>query len=168
MTTLQIATTTTILQGPAYSIFINSLSSKKTKEKYSKVISDFARYKNVNQLDDLLVGDPKSHKAAIMGYLLELKDRGLSSSSRNGALASIKHFYEMNDVVLAWKPIRKFLGEYELENESRMLVIPFFPPYVIHSRRPQVAEDILEIHLSYSASRHFLMYTLYQFDPLLP
>lgn len=114
-----LTTTITILQGPSFQIFINSLKSQKTKDKYSKIISNFAKYKNVNQLDDLLIGDPKSHKAAIMGYLLKLKEEGLSSSSRVGALAAIKHFYEMNDTTLAWKPISKFIGERELENEDR-------------------------------------------------
>ena len=43
----------------------------------------------------------------------------ISHSSRNTALAAIKHFFEMNEIVLPWKQIAKFLGEKEKVYEDR-------------------------------------------------
>jgi integrase len=111
--------TISVLEGASFHIFINSLKSAKTKERYSKFISDFAKWKNVNQLDDLLHGDPKSQKADVMSYLFQLRGQGQSSSSRNIALAAIKHYYEMNDIALAWKPIGKCVGEQVREFDDR-------------------------------------------------
>ena len=111
--------TTTALEGYPYRVFIKTLKSQKTKDKYSKAISGFAKWKGVSTFDDLLLGDPKSLKADVMEYLWRLEEDKLSSSIRSSALAVIKHFYEMNEIGLAWKAISKCIGERELENEDR-------------------------------------------------
>lgn len=48
-----------------------------------------------------------------------MKRQGLSHSYRTLALSTIKHYYTMNDVILNWKKITKYLGEKTYENELR-------------------------------------------------
>jgi len=108
----------TILEGPSYSIFINSLKTKATKSRYSKTLEDFAKWKGAKSLDDLLVGDQKSLSASIIEYIKKLETDGLSYSSRSNAFSAIRHFYEMNYVVLAWKKIYGSVGEFERKYDN--------------------------------------------------
>lgn len=114
------ATTTVSLEGQAYQNFIDSLHTDRTRHEYTRLLADFTKWKNVNQLEDLLSQQPTNLKADIIKYLIYLKkDRQLSYYSRNGVLCAIKHFFEMNDVVLPWIQISKFVGRLEKSNEDR-------------------------------------------------
>jgi len=55
----------------------------------------------------------------IITYLISMKEEGLSYSYRNSALYAIKHYYSMNDVLLNWVKIAKFLGENIVTNDIR-------------------------------------------------
>jgi integrase len=111
-------------EGVAYEIFMNSIKSKQSRTVYRGLLLRFARWMNVASTESLLKyalqNDARVVKADIISYLMHLKnDIRLSHSSRNTALAAIKHFFEMNEVVLPWKQIAKFLGEKEKVYEDR-------------------------------------------------
>ena len=52
-------------------------------------------------------------------YLMQMKAEGLSYSYRNSAFSAIKHSYSMNDIILNWPKISKFLGEKTSDNDIR-------------------------------------------------
>jgi integrase len=107
------------LQGPAFDNFINSLNVDKTKNEYKRLLLDFAKYRKVKTLDQLLEGEATELKNHITKYLTFLKSKGLSAGTRNIAAASLRHFYNMNDVVLNWDSIRKFVGEDDTKRVDR-------------------------------------------------
>jgi site-specific recombinase XerD len=90
--------------------FLDSLKSERTKEQYAYHLKRFNRYQSVSDR----VTDTR-----IVNYLVQMKKEGLSSSYRNIALAAVKHYYTMNDVVLNWKKIAKFIGEPKFDNQIR-------------------------------------------------
>lgn len=90
--------------------FLDSLKSERTKEQYAFHLKRFTRYEKVSD---------KTPDTQIFDYLMQMKKEGLSSSYRNIALAAIKHYYTMNDVVLNWKKIAKFIGEPKFDNQIR-------------------------------------------------
>jgi integrase len=56
----------------------------------------------------------------ITGYLFDMKNQGLSYSYRNLAFSAIKHYYTMvEDQVLNWPKLAKFLGESTFDNTLR-------------------------------------------------
>ena len=90
--------------------FLDSLKSERTKEQYAFHLKHFLRYQKVSD---------KPSDIQVVDYLMKMKHDGLSSSYRNIALAAIKHYYTMNDVVLNWKKIAKFIGEPKFDNQIR-------------------------------------------------
>jgi len=66
-------------------------------------------YYGLAKLTDLLKLDIQN---SIIKYLIALREKGLSSNSISVRLNAIFHFYEMNDVVLNKKKIKKFKGEF--------------------------------------------------------
>lgn len=59
---------------------------------------------------------------SIKSYILDIRKRELSTSAMNGFIYAIKHFYEMNDIdlgSLAWKKLKKFMGEETEKHEDR-------------------------------------------------
>src|SRR5919108_820891 len=50
-------------------------------------------------------------QSTIIGYILHLKEEKiLSPQSLAISTAALKHFYDMNDVILNWKKINRFIG----------------------------------------------------------
>jgi integrase len=89
----------------AYQNFINSLKSPNTRRTYQKGLSLYFRYKGIKDANQLLKDDNKLMQADIIDYITCPMVGNLSYST--------KHFYEMNDVVVNWKKIGKYLGEDE-------------------------------------------------------
>ena len=93
--------------------FTDSLRSKHTKKQYQYQLNRFIKF----------VGDihvlPITHDKHIIAYLLKMKEEGLSYSYRNLAFNAIKHYYVMNDVILNWPKLSRFLGENTFDNTLR-------------------------------------------------
>ena len=53
-----------------------------------------------------------------------MKQEGLSYSYRNLALAAIKHYHDMHDILLNWRKIARFLGERKFDNDLRAYTRP--------------------------------------------
>jgi integrase len=58
--------------------------------------------------------DPKLIQSNIIDFLIYLRDKGKSPNTISSYLAAIKHFYDMNDIILNWKKIKSFRGEFYL------------------------------------------------------
>jgi integrase/recombinase XerD len=94
-----------------YFNFINSLNSEETKKLYAYRLKEFLDINRVD-LHSFLV-DPNMEKTIIQ-YLVEKK---ASRSTKNTIYFVLKHACEVNDILLNWKKIRKFIGSQKTGNE---------------------------------------------------
>ena len=109
----------TVLEGPAYFNFINSLKAKETKMQYKRGIERFLTYAKIPSLSGLLSLSPKDIEQLVIHYITYLKARGLSHAYVNLAMAAIFHLTDMNDVLLNKRKIAKFQGEEKKMNKDR-------------------------------------------------
>ncbi len=101
-----------ILEGEAYRNFVKTLRSPQTKKTYIFTLTTFMKYKNFSSTNQLLQGETKVIQSSIIDYILHLKEtKKLSSQSLAVYSAALKHFYNMNDIILNWKKINRFIGE---------------------------------------------------------
>jgi site-specific recombinase XerD len=73
----------------------------------------YLKYKGVKDANRLLKEDNKLMQADIIDYITSPMVGNLSYSTKHLYLSILMHFYEMNDVVVNWKKIGKYLGEDE-------------------------------------------------------
>lgn len=94
--------------------FLDSLKSEQTKSQYSYHLERFNKYNRHRSLLQL-----RNPSQTVIEYLVSMRKEHLSYSYRSLSLSTIKHYYEMNDVLLNWKKIRKFLAEKTSDNKLR-------------------------------------------------
>lgn len=94
----------------AYFNFINSLKTQATKELYRYQLERFLKYSGFN-ITSFLSFPSTDIRDLLIKYLVSKKNQ--SYSSQNVAFSAIKHLCEMNDVILNWKKIKKFMGTQE-------------------------------------------------------
>lgn len=93
-------------QDVTYYSFINSLDSEYTKKYYKFCLEKFLnRYKI--DLASLLKLPEDQLTNLIIKYLVETK---ISKQYKNLLSASLKHACEINDIMLNWKKIKKFIN----------------------------------------------------------
>jgi hypothetical protein len=97
----------------AYFNFVNSINSDVTRKKYEYYVSMFLQYCSLD-LDSLLSLSQQEISNLIIRYLVSLK---ISSQYKAVIFASIKHACEMNDVLLNWKKLKKFVKSEKTVNE---------------------------------------------------
>ena len=119
MRTLNNLSLNQIEEGRPYYNFINSLKSKETKEIYKKCLVYYLQHYNLTRVDELLSLPVVENERMLVDFLLELKNKDLSSSYINLNFCAIKHFYFMNDVRINKEKIGKFLGESKKKNVDR-------------------------------------------------
>jgi len=93
----------------AYKIFINSIDSDATKESYRKTFPYFMRFCKKTSYDYMLRFDKITLEGLLRDYIVHLRhNKRLASASVSLYIAAIAHFYEMNDVTINWKKLKKF------------------------------------------------------------
>jgi len=98
-------------------LFSDSLSSERTREQYKFHLQKYLSFVGSN--GNTSTNNPSEITSNIIRYLVKLKDENLSFSHRNTSICAIRHYYEMHDIVLNWKKIRRFLGEKTAANNLR-------------------------------------------------
>lgn len=110
-------TTTGLIASEAYTNFINSLESPKSRINYKKAVTYFMRFLgiSIDGYDQLLkygIGQDSNKlllEAKIRDFILYQKTEKRSSPHTIAMyLQGVRHFYDMNDVVLNWKKINRF------------------------------------------------------------
>jgi integrase len=96
-----------------YRNFINTLKSLRTREVYTRCLKIYLKYNNTEEPDKLLDKDIKLIQTNVIEYLTSPQVSSLAHSTRNLYFNVVKHFYEINDIVLNWKKISRYLGEVE-------------------------------------------------------
>jgi integrase len=97
----------------AYYNFVNSINSDVTRKNYEYCMSKFLKYFNLD-LDSLLKLPQLELSNLIIKYLVSQR---ISSQYKTVIMAAIKHACEMNDIVLNWKKIKKFVRSQKTGNE---------------------------------------------------
>jgi integrase len=100
-------------QQERYSNFVNSINSDQTREKYEYTLNQFLEHYEMD-LDSFLRLSQKEISDLIINYLLRRK---ISKQYKNLICSAIKHACEMNDVILNWKKIKKFIKSEKTDNE---------------------------------------------------
>lgn len=102
-----------ILEGEAYRNFVKTLRSPHTKKTYISALTTLIKYKKFTNANQLLLEETKLTQSSIIECILYLKEtKGLSSQTLTVFTAALKHFYNMNDIILNWKKINSFIGEF--------------------------------------------------------
>jgi integrase len=102
----------------AYQNFINSLKSQSTRDTYARVFKKYLRDNNVT-IKTLLKLPVKDSEQLLINAIEKIKADDKSHSSGNLLLATIKHFYVMNDIRINERKLGKFLGESGRKNTDR-------------------------------------------------
>lgn len=96
-----------------YFNFINSLNAEHTKKLYAYCLEQFLNYCKLD-LHSFIGLLPDRKEKLIIEYLVQKK---VSRQYKNVILATITHACNMNDVVLNWKKIKKFISYTKTGNE---------------------------------------------------
>jgi integrase len=100
-------------QEEAYFNFVNSINSDVTRKNYEYCLSKFLKNCNLD-LDSLLKLPQLDLSNLIVKYLVSQR---ISSQYKTVIMATIKHACEMNDVILNWKKLKKFIKSEKTDNE---------------------------------------------------
>jgi site-specific recombinase XerD len=100
-------------QNEAYTNFINSVDSEATKTNYRRVFPYFMKFCKREAYEQMLNIEIRKLEGLIRDYIIHLKqNKNLAPGSISMYISGIRHFYQMNDVVLNWEKIKKFNGRF--------------------------------------------------------
>lgn len=117
-----------------WSNFINSLKSERTKITYEGYIKRFMQFHNITDYSSLLKlgvsittiknGQIQTQIAdiedKIKSYFVERRKNNISTSDMTGFLASLRKFYEGNDIEnIRWRKLSGYMGEVTPKNDDR-------------------------------------------------
>jgi integrase len=106
-----------VLDDQLYSNFYNSLKSPDTKKNYSYCLKQYMSYHSITEYSSLMVTD---REEKIKQYVLHLRSKEASKSQFKMLFATLKNFYEMNDVEdIKWRKLKRFVGEDIPKHEDR-------------------------------------------------
>jgi hypothetical protein len=109
-------------ESKLYSNFYDSLKSPDTKKHYSYCLKQFMSYHSITEYSSLMVTDKEE---MIKQYVLHLRSKEASKSQFKMLFATLKNFYEMNDVEdIKWRKLKRFVGESIPEHEDRRYIYP--------------------------------------------
>src|SRR5262245_44570769 len=104
----------------AYSNFLDTLKTERTKQEYRSALDEFKGWMRKKSYDALAKTDTKVMEDKIAAYIKELKARELAPLTIRVRLAGIKHFFVINRVPLNWDWIMKFVGSSRIITQDRI------------------------------------------------
>src|SRR5689334_22112625 len=97
----------------AYRNFINSINSDITRQNYHRNFCYFMTFCKISNYEEIVSLKPQILEGLIRDYLIYLRhERKLSPGTVESYLTPIIHFYEMNDITIKWKKLKKFRAKY--------------------------------------------------------
>ena len=96
----------------------DGIKSRQTKKTYLSLFKDFLRTIGSSDLKTLLDYKSSVIESKIISHIEYLKERKLSYSSIQVSCAAILHFFDINDVNLNTRKIKRFLPEDESDRYS--------------------------------------------------
>jgi integrase len=112
---------TDVLYGDAYDNFVLTCKSESTRNAYIYGLKRFMKFLQITDVNNLMVlaQDPKALQQKIIDYIQHMKAAGNGTVSIETYLASVMHFYEMNDITLNKKRIYRYIPERKKLNKDR-------------------------------------------------
>ncbi|MGE0690908.1 MAG: hypothetical protein AB7O87_09975 [Candidatus Nitrosocosmicus sp.] len=111
------------MSSPLYRNFINSLKARHTKVVYAHTLYKTYLCRSENQnltLEDIIKKDPRKIEYELIDIIYEMKEkRNLSYSTIHNFVTIMIHFFEINDVTINRKKLKKFKGEHVAKYEYR-------------------------------------------------
>src|SRR4029079_678517 len=101
-----------VVKNEAYSNFVDSINSDQTRQVYQYTLSQFLKHYDMN-LNSFLKLSQQEISNFIIDYLVNKK---ISRQYKIVIFSSLKHACEMNDVILNWKKLKKFIKSDKTEN----------------------------------------------------
>ena len=101
----------------AFFNFINSLGAQHTRESYRFCLEKFLSHYSIDLISFLKLPSQDMTNLVIK-YLV---DRKISRGCKKLVTSSIKHACEINDIVVNWKKIKKFISSEKTGNETTNL-----------------------------------------------
>ena len=98
------------LESPSYFNFIHAHTTE-TRKTYKYYFSRYLQFNQVKDSDVLLQKTTKEIEQNLIKYIMHMKESGLAPNTIYCACASIFSFYEMNDIDLRKRKIKKYIGE---------------------------------------------------------
>ena len=98
------------LESPSYFNFIQA-HTVETRKTYRYYFSNYLQFNQIKDSDVLLQKTPKEIEQNLIKYIMHLKESGLAPNTIYCACASVFSFYEMNDIDLRKRKIKKYIGE---------------------------------------------------------
>ena len=146
----------------AYSNFVNSINSDQTRRLYEYSLSKFLKYCNTD-LDSFLRLSQQQTSNLIVNYLVSKK---ITRQYKLVIFSAIKLACEMNDVILNWKKLHRFIKSEKTDNS----INGKDRGYTISNRefyrlKNEVKENTQE-RLNLIASKEFLAQHLERIDTL--
>ena len=92
-------------------LFEESLKSEHTKKQYRKHLDQFLEFTKLKDYESILQLEPKMIQELLEDYLFYLKKTVKNSNNVQPKFPGVKHFLEMNDVLINWKKIYKMFPE---------------------------------------------------------
>jgi integrase len=101
-----------VVRNEAYSNFIDSINSDQTRQVYEYSLSQFLKHYETD-LNSFLKLSQQEISNLIVGYLV---NRKISRQYKIVIFSAIKHACEMNDIILNWKKLKKFIKSEKTDN----------------------------------------------------
>lgn len=101
-----------ILESKQYSNFVNSINSEQTRRKYEYTLTQFLKHYQID-LESFLALSQQEISDYIINYLVRRK---ISRQYKIVIFSAIKNACEMNDVLLNWKKLKKFIKFEKTDN----------------------------------------------------
>ena len=103
-----------VQESRAYFKFIHAIHSEKTKKLYDRSLKKYLEHYKIS-IEDFLSIPVKTMEEHIIDYLVGNK----SYMGKRMTINALKKFCEMNDLVLNWKKISQYIGEYQRVAKDR-------------------------------------------------
>lgn len=94
--------------------FINSIRAQPTRESYRFCLEKFLSHYDIDLISFLKLPPPDTTNL-IIKYLV---DKRISKGYKRLVTSSIKHACEINDIILNWKKMKKFINSDKTGNET--------------------------------------------------
>ena len=90
-------------------VFLESIKTEATRELYSRALRNFTKFVDISP-EDLVKRPSNEIQTMLEDYVVSCKGR-IVASTIDSYCFGIKHFLEMNDIILNWRKIKKFLPD---------------------------------------------------------
>jgi hypothetical protein len=156
-----------VLESKRYCNFVNSINSQQTRRQYEYTLGQFLKHYQI-ELDSFLGLPQQEIFDLVVNYLV---NRKISRQYKIVIFSAIKHACEMNDVILNWKILKKFIKSERIEQNHIFQYVPLVYTYkntrqvdralLVFELNTNINSGIVDAHIDSSGlSDKFMVYNI--------